>query len=475
VLARFCGTLLALAAIGCGSSAQRRGDTVLFASGADLQSINPLLTVHPLARQVQRYVLLTTLARYDSSLTPRPYLARSWQWSADHRRLAFHLETAVRWHDGVPTQARDVAWTLEMARNPATGYPRANEMESYEAISTPDDSTVIVQFRTPQRAFPDLLTDLAILPVHLFAGVKPTELRQAPWNTQPVGNGPFQFVSHEANRRWVFKANRSFPAALGGAPKLDRFIVVVVNEPTTKLAALTSGELDFAGIQPAHAEFVRRNPELAVLTYPLLWTDGILFNTRRPPFDRLATRRAVSGAIDRKELVDGYIYGFGTPSVGPVPPAAPGYVPVHPAALPAVSAISQSRIRFELLTVGSGEAALEQMLQARLRKAGFDVTLRQLELSAFLARVYGPAHDFEAAVLGIPGDLALGYLGPLGALAGIQLPSDPAAAQQVIADSVPAAFLYHPRGLQGMNRRVHGVTMDLRGELPTIQHWWVSP
>ena len=55
---------------------RRRGATVLFASGADLQSINPLLTLHPLARQVQRYVLLTTLARYDSALTPQPYLAR---------------------------------------------------------------------------------------------------------------------------------------------------------------------------------------------------------------------------------------------------------------------------------------------------------------------------------------------------------------------------------------------------------------
>ena len=223
----------------------------------------------------------------------------------------------------------------------------------------------------------------------------------------------------------MFTANRSFPAALGGPPRLDRFIVVVVNEPTTKLAALTSGELDFAGIQPAHAEFVRHNPELAVLTYPLLWTDAVLFNTRRPPFDQLSLRRAVSSAIDRKELVDGYIYGFGTPAQGPVPPTAPGYVPVRASAAGPVPISTGSRTAFELLTVGSGEAALEQMLQARLKSAGFDVTLRQLELSAFLARVYGRSHDFQAAVLGIPGDLALGYLGPLASLAGIRVPSDP--------------------------------------------------
>lgn len=467
--------LFAVFATACGSSADRRGPTVLFASGADLQSINPLLTVHPLARQVQRYVLLTTLARYDSTLTPRPYLARAWEWTPDRRRLTFHLQTVVRWHDGRPTTARDVAWTLEAARDPATGYPRANDLTALDSASAPDDSTVVLRFRVPQPGFPDLLTDLAILPAHLLDTVSHARLRQAAWNDTPVGNGPFRFVSHEPNRRWVFAADTSFPKALGGPPRLQRFIVVVVDEPTTKLAALTSGELDFAGIQPAHAEFVRRDPELEVLSYPLLMTYGIVFNTRRAPFNDPAVRRLLSDAIDRKELVEGYIYGFGTPAVGPVPPAAPNYLPIATTSqgvrLPASPA---RRLSFELLTVGSGEGALEQMVQARLRSAGFDLTIRQLELSAFMARVYGPAHDFDAAVLGVPGDLGLGYLTPLGALAGLRVPDDRAAAQRMFADSLPVAFLYHARGLQGANRRVHGVTMDLRGELPTVHDWWVA-
>jgi peptide/nickel transport system substrate-binding protein len=445
---------------------------VLFASGADLQSINPLLTAHPLARQVQRYLLLTTLVRYDSTLNPEPYLARSWTWSPDRRRLRMQLEPAVRWHDGRPTTARDVAWTLNTARATATGYPRANELAALDSVVAADESTVVLRFRQEQLRLPDVLTDLAILPAHLLDTVPPERLRQAGWNSAPVGNGPFRFVSHEPNRRWVFAANPDFPPVLGGPPRLQRFIVVVVDEPTTKLAALTSGELDFAGIQPAHAEFVRRDSNLAVLSFPLLWTEGIVFNARRPPFDRLDTRLRVSGAIDRQELVDGYIYGFGTPAVGPVPPTAPGYVPVTPAGYD--SGRPQAPVRFELLTVGSGEAALEQMLQARLRRAGFDVVIRQLELSAFLGRVYGTEHDFDAAVLGIAGDPGLGYLQPLAALAGFEAPADPAAAQRMFADSVPAAFLYHSRGLQGMNRRVRGVTMDLRGELPTVHDWWVA-
>ncbi|MGH7568045.1 MAG: hypothetical protein ACREL9_03595 [Gemmatimonadales bacterium] len=125
--------------------------------------------------------------------------------------------------------------------------------------------------------------------------------------------------------------------------------------------------------------------------------------------------------------------------------------------------------------MGSGEAALEQMVQAQLATAGFAVTVRQLELSAFLDRVHGARHDFDAAVMGIPGDLALGYLTSLARLTGLPTAPDHAAAQRMFAEEVPVAFLYHARGVQGMNRRVRGVRMDLRGELPTLADWWIGP
>src|SRR4029077_229091 len=149
-------------------------------------------------------------------------------------------------------------------------------------------------------------------------------------------------------RRWMFAANPDFPAALGGPPALERFLVVVVDEPTTKLAALTSGEIDFAGIQPAHAAFVRKNPALAVLDYPLIMPYGIVFNTRTPPFDDAKVRlppahptrpppspaarwrRAAPLALDRRDIVDGYLFGFGSVADGPVPPDVPGYAPVRP-------------------------------------------------------------------------------------------------------------------------------------------------
>jgi len=469
--------MLAAVAAGCGSRAERRGDTVLFASGADLQSINPLLTIHPLARQVQKFLLLTTVARYDSTLQPQPYLAREWRWSADRRQLTLRLRDDVRWHDGVLTTARDVAWTLITARVPATGYPRLAELATLREVTVADDTTVVLRFTGPQPRFPDVLTDLAILPAHLLDSVPIDALRRAAWNQQPVGNGPFRFVTHEPNRRWVFAANPRFPAALGGPPVLQRFVVVVVDEPTTKLAALTAGELDVAGINPAHASFVGRDPRLVVLDYPLLFSYGVVFNTRRPPFSRRTVRLAASLAIDRGEIVAGYLFGFGAPAYGPVPPGIPGAAPVNAVAAAPDSArqlLADGRVAFELLTVGSGEAALEQMLQARLNAVGFAVTIRQLELTAFLDRVYGPQHDFDAAVLGVPGDPALAYLGPLLGLAGLEPTRDPVEAQRQFADSIPVAFLYHARGVQGMARRLRGVTMDLRGELVTAARWSVG-
>jgi len=462
-----------------GGRAERRGGTVLFASGADLQSINPLLTIHPLAKQVQRYVLLTTLARYDSTLTPRPYLARAWRWSEGGRTLTFMLRTDVYWHDGHRTTARDVVWTLDAARDPATGYPRANDLAAVAAVEAPDDSTVVLRFtRRAAVGFPDVLVDLAVLPAHLLDTVPHTRLREADWNRRPVGNGPFRFVAHEPNRRWVFAANPDFPAALGGRPALDRFIVVVVDEPTTKLAALVAGEIDFAGINPAHAAFVRRHAGLAVVDYSLIFPYGLVFNTRRPPFDDARVRLAAALAIDRREIVDGYLFGFGAVADGPVPPTVPGYLPVPPLPLAPDSArrlLAGRRPRFEILAVGSGEAPLEQMLQARLTAVGFEVSIRQIENSAFLDRVYGPRHDFAAAVMGVAGDLGLGFLQPLGDVTGIPIPPDPAAAQRIFAEQLPVVWLYHARGVQGMNARVLGVRMDVRGELPTVAAWRIAP
>lgn len=489
---------------------------MFYASGADLQSINPLVAVHPLAKQVQNHVLFLTLAAYDSGLQPVPRLA-TWEWNASRDRLRFHLRRDVTWHDGIATRAADVVWTIERARERAVAYPRANELADLEGVVAEDSFTVTLHFAKAQPAFPDVLTDLAMLPAHRFTGVASSAIRQTAFNQAPVGNGPFAFVEYLPNQRWVFRRFDAFPRDLG-RPAVERLVVAVVDEPATKLAALTSGELDFAGISPAHAAFVRENPRLRVLDYPTLFTYGVVFNVRRPPFDDARVRRALTRAIDRRTIVDAYLYGFGTPAAGPVHPALPAYEPTPPVPFApdearrlldaagwrpgpdGVRVRGGARLAFDLLTVGSGDLALEQMLEASWRGVGARARIRRVELATFLATAQAPAREFDALVTGIPGTLSLGHAaalfdgdGPL-AYSGYRAPDLSAAfaavrvarestaldaawraVQRALTAGEPVAWLYHARGVQGASRRIEGVTMDLRGELAGIAAWRVQP
>lgn len=494
---------LALAA--CGPRAP--AGTVFYASGADLQSINPIVTVHPLASQVQRHVLFTTLVRYDSLLRPRPYLARDWTWSADRRTLTLQLRDDVRWHDGRPTTSADVAFTLAAARDTANGYPRLDEIACVTAARPTGRWSLALAFCRPQPALPDVLAELAILPAHRA----PRRAAAASdFERDPVGNGPFRFVAHEPNRRWVFEANPDFPAELGGRPAIDRLVIVVVDEATTKLAGLVSGELHFAGILPMHASIVRRTPGLAVRDYQAMVTYGLFWNTARAPFDDPALRRALTTALDRRQLVEAYLYGFGRVAHGPVPPehplaAAVDSLPYDRAAagraldalgwrlgLDGVRSRAGRRLAFTLTTVGTADNMLEQLVQADLRAVGVDVRIRQLELGAFLAAASGAARDYDALVTGFTVDNTLGFLRGLcdsrrraGPLQYAQYRSaavdrafdagDLALVQRHVARDVPATFLYHGRGLQGTSTRVRDVHLDIRGELAGVQRWRLEP
>lgn len=492
---------------------------VVVASGTDLESANPLTTIHPLSRQMQRYVLLVTLARYDSLLRPTPYLARRWEWSPDRTTLTFHLVQGLRWHDGAPTTARDVAFTLDAARDPATGYARSSELQTLTAVEARDDSTAVLHFSTPQPEFPLVLCEMAMLPAHLLASTPHAELRHAAFDLAPVGNGPFMFASRAPGQRWSFRRNDAFPAEMGGPPAVAGVVIAVVDEATTKFAGLASGDLDLAGISPTMASLVRRDPSLRVLDYPVLFTTGLVLNSHRPPFDDVRVRRAVSLSIDRARIVAAALAGYGVPAAGPVPPGTPLALPAQPVRDPRLADslldaagwkrdASGRRSRagrpfsVELLTVGSGDNAVEQLVQADLAERGIRVAIRQSELGAFLTTARAPTKSYDMLITGIPGDVALSYVSALfdshqagGALdyAAFHTPTLDALlgrarsaagdsarqgawweVQRELAREMPIVWLYHSRGVQGVSRRLSNVRMDLRGELVTLARWRVA-
>jgi ABC-type transport system substrate-binding protein len=293
-------------------------------------------------------------------------------------------------------------------------------------------------------------------------------------------------------------------------------VIAVVDEATTKFAGLAAGDLDFAGIAPTMAELARRDPMIDVVDYPVLFSTGLLFNTHRPPLDDVRVRRAVDVSIDRRRIVDAALAGYGTIASGPVPPENPLALQRQPRrdAKLADSLLDAAgwrrerggsrsrdgrRMSLELLTVGSGDNAVEQLLQADLAERGIRVEIRQLELAAFLSRARATPKTFDLLITGVPGDLSLAYVramfessqrGSSLDYADFHTPAldrrfraatdarsaDDArrawvAVQEELSRQVPAAWLYHSRGLQGVASRMRNVVMDLRGEMVSVTHW----
>ncbi|MGH7638494.1 MAG: ABC transporter substrate-binding protein, partial [Gemmatimonadaceae bacterium] len=343
IVARRATWLVVVAA--CGVT--RPPDVVVFASGSDLESANPLVTIHPLARQVQRHALFVTLVRYDSALGVQPYYARAWRWSADRRQLDMRLFSGLRWHDGRPTTARDVAFTLTAGRDTRTGFARASDLAAIDTVVPTSDTILTIRFRDFQRELPAVLAELPIVPAHLLGRVPLADMRRAEFNFAPVGNGPFRFVGRVPGQAWTFERNTSFPEALGGPPKIRRLVIAVVDEATTKFAGLAAGDLDFAGIAPTMAALAERDPTIDVLDYPVLFTNALVLNVHRPPFNDPRVRRALDLAIDRPRIVEAALAGYATPASGPVPPE-------NPLALPGTPALDVSAADSLLTAAGHG-------------------------------------------------------------------------------------------------------------------------
>ncbi len=493
-------------------------DTVVFASGADLESANPLVTIHPLARQVQRHALFVTLTRLDSSLVPQPYLARRWEWSADRRRLTMHLFPSLRWHDGVATTARDVAFTIAAARDPATGFPRAADLALIDSAHVSNDSTIVFVMHSAPPGLPPILSELPIVPEHLLKDVPRGAFRRQSFATAPTGNGPFRFVRREAGRRWIFDRVDDFPDTLGGPPRVRRLVIAIVDEATTKFAGLASGDLHVAGIAPTMAALVGRDPALRVLDYPVSFATALVFNSARAPFDDARVRRAVDALINRRRVIDVALAGYGTPADGPVSASHPWFAAIaRPTPVQADSLLDAAgwrssgggprrrgaeELHFTLLSVGSGDNAIEQLIQADLGSHGIAVEIRQLELGAFLALARQSPKQFDALYTGVSGDLSLSHLVSMfdsrmagGALdySGFHTKELDArfgrvfsattddelvaawhSVQEELAREVPVSWIYHARGVQGLSRRLEHVRMDLRGEMATLLQWQLA-
>jgi peptide/nickel transport system substrate-binding protein len=499
-----------------------RGGTAVVVSAGDLDHANPLVTADRYTQEVLRFALLLPLLSYDEELSLRPALAEQWTVEGDTAVL-FHIRRDVRWHDGVPTSAHDVAFTFARAADPRTAFPNTEWVSGWGAPVVLDSFTI----RFPVEGTDPLATIpfLPIAPRHLLDSIPPERMRQAQYNHAPIGNGPFRFVEYHANDRWVFDANPDFPEALGGRPYLDRLVWRIVPDGTAETTELQTGNAHLAlslRAEQVVAAIKDTNLRLVLRESPQYGFVG--WNGRRKPLNEVRVRQAFALALDRDEMIDVLRAGHGTLASGPIGRWHWAYdtaltpVPFAPDSARALLEAAGLRdrnddgmremadgkpLRLTLkVPAGSGyNRDLGEMIVADLRAVGIAMDLQPTEWSTMISDVTSPQRSFDAVLMGWETDFRLdmrslfhsgqidnpyqfaAYNNPeadsLLDVVADESDRDVARAayqrlQQLLRDEQPWGFLYYYPDMYVAAPRLRGLDMDIRGRLVNLPRWWLA-
>ena len=500
------------------------GGTLVIAGANDLETLNPLAASEKWGQEFIRFALFLPLIRYGPRLEYEPALAESWELLGD-TGVVFRLRRDVRWHDGRPVTAEDVAFTFERAKDPRTAFPNAHYFAAWRAAEVLDSFTIRFRF----DPHPDPLAGWPFtppVPRHLLAAVPPERMRMAEFGRRPVGNGPFRFVSVRPNDRWVFEANPDFPTALGGRPYVDRVVWRVVPENAAQVAELLTGNVDV--IVAPGADRLRTldaDPEIRAVVRPSRTYLFIGWNGRRPPFHDARVRRALTMAIDRARLVARGRAGYGEVAAGPISPHHWAYDPsITPLPYDTAAAARlleeagfrdrdgdgvredargrKLEFRMKIAAENAFQRDLAELIRADLAAVGVRLRPEPTEFTTLVAQISSPARDFDAVLMGWESDFRINLTplfhssarnGPY-QLASYSNPevdrlldlaertTDRAAAaplwrriQLLLRDDQPWTFLYHSPELFAVRERVRGVHMDIRGALVELPRWWLVP
>ncbi len=284
------------------------GGTLVMAYGGDPRTLNPLYA------QGANDLFATTLlsdplilggADWGSSIEPA--LAESWDISEDGLTYTFHLRQDVTWHDGEPFTSEDVVFTFNaVLQEDNTVLARANLLQGDTPIQVEatDDYTVVFTLNQPDAT---ILTALGIpmLPAHAFDS---TSILDTPYNTAPIGTGPFKVVAWNTGENLELAAN---PDYWRGAPCVDRIVVRFIEGADNLANALLAGEIDYAPLDGTDLTPFQDTPDfqLVTITRDLMRYIGI--NTQSPIYSDPVVRRALSYGVDRQAIIDTAAGGFG--------------------------------------------------------------------------------------------------------------------------------------------------------------------
>lgn len=282
--------------------------------------INPILDISQADGDLTKLVYSgLTRALADGSIVPD--LAEQFRISEDGTTYTFTLRENAVFHDGAPLTASDVLFTVETAQNPDVKSPRRADWEGVSA-SAPDARTIIFKL---QHAYAPFLenTTLGILPKHLWEFVSAEEFPFSPLNLNPIGSGPYKIDSFETDSTGVATGYTlaPFKRFLPREPHLSKIAFLFYQNEEALIKAYNAGEVDsIASISPAKISSLKRD-DGAVMRVPLPRVFGVFFNQgHAPALTDSSVRAALDAAIDKQELVNTALLGYGMILDGPIPP-----------------------------------------------------------------------------------------------------------------------------------------------------------
>ncbi len=513
------------------------GGTVIVAVAADADNLLPTVITGLIEKQVIDQIFEPLAAPPASMNTVgdagfEPRLAQKWEWAADSLSIAFSIDPRAKWHDGQPVRAEDVRFSVDLLKDPVVASRQAPGLQLVDSVSVRDSLTAVVWFnhRSPEQFFA-LVYGLPVVPAHLLAQVPRDKVRESDFAQHPVGNGRFRF------RRWVKGSLIELVADTAnfrGRPNLDRVIWSVTPDPTAMWGRLVAEEVDLVEILRGEAlAGVAKSTTTRLVPYQGLDFGLALFNERDPSnrarahplMGDVALRRALTLAVDRPAIVKNVFDTLAYLSIGPVTRAqwtADTSIAMPPHDLAHAKALLDSlgwtdhdgdgvrdkggrALAFSLLSPSSSaprhQAAV--LMQAQWKDAGAKVTLEDLEFNSFVDRI--STGHFDVVMHGLhndpsPSDLRANFGTPPSAKdfaanyggyssAVVDAALDSAASEfniarskalyqraysQIIGDAA-AIFLYEPKLVAGVNRRIETGVLPAGGWWTTLADWKIAP
>ncbi|NOY64719.1 MAG: peptide-binding protein [Nitrospirae bacterium] len=394
------------------------GDTLVVGSIGEPSILVPMLAGDSASHDVAG-LIFNGLVKYDTDLTLIGDLAESWDISQDGRVITFHLRKGVRWTDGVEFTADDVMFGYKTIISDKTPTPYKGDFLEVEKAEVLDKYTFRVTYKRPFAPALSSWGNLPILPKHLLEG---KDITKTDFGRKPVGMGPFILEKWEPGQSLTLKANKDY---FEGRPYLDYYVYRIIPDQSTMFMELRAGGVDMMGLTPiqytrqTNTEYFRKN--FRKYRYPVFAYTYLGFNLKHPFFKDKRVRKAISYAIDKKEIIDVVLFGLGSVATGPYVPNTWPYNPdvqrydYNPELARKLlkeagwvdkdgdGVLEKNGVPFEFtILTNMGNSLREKtatIIQWRLKQVGIKVNVRLVEWSAFINE-FIDKRRFEAVILG---------------------------------------------------------------------------